>query len=117
MGAEQLPGILQVYGGYGLSSILMVAIWWLVRYIQKMHEKSSLREQEINQKTTNREQEVNKQLLEVMAERIKIDTRYEEAMRALQDIYKTELRSLKESIERLQSDLRYLRESVERTRR
>jgi hypothetical protein len=72
MNPTQLTTTLQSAGGWGLSAVLMLAILFLVRYVQRLVEDRN-----------NREKEQNQKLLDLLEKRIETDVKHEQAFNNL----------------------------------
>jgi flagellar biosynthesis/type III secretory pathway M-ring protein FliF/YscJ len=70
-----LASLLQFYGGWGVSAILMVVIWFMARHIIRTNSER-LRDQ----KTANEE------MLQMVEKRIEADLKHAEAFKSLKDV-------------------------------
>ena len=39
MGASAIADVIWVYGGWGMSAVLMVALGWMTKYVLKYHDE------------------------------------------------------------------------------
>lgn len=76
MGAVQsIAGLLQLYGAWGVSAVLMVVVWFMAKHITKLNSERLL-----DQKTSNEE------MLQLVEKRVETDLKHAEAFRSLKDI-------------------------------
>lgn len=78
MGAQETAEVLQAYGGWGLSSILLTALCLLARYVRGQHE-ARLADQKL----------VNEKLLSLMETRVETDLRTEHALKGMAEALKS----------------------------
>jgi len=72
MAATDLADLLQSAGGWGLSSILMIVITFLVKYVMRLQDERE-----------KRASEHNSQMLSMLEKKIEVDTKYEHAFNNL----------------------------------
>ena len=73
--AKSIADLLQFYGGWGLSAVLMVVVWFMAKHITKLNSERLL-----DQKATNEE------MLQLMEKRVEADLKHADAFRSLKDI-------------------------------
>lgn len=70
-----MANILQTYGGWGVTAILMATVWVLARHIKRTHDER-LRDQRAH----------NEEMLRVVEKRVETDLKHAEAFRSLREI-------------------------------
>ena len=75
MGAKTIADLLQLYGGWGLSAVLMATVGALARHIMKL-----------NAERLQDQKEVNEETLQIVEKRIEADLKHAEAFRSLKEV-------------------------------
>lgn len=73
--ASSLADILQTYGGWGVSAVLMATVWVLARHIKKMNEER-LQDQKSH----------NEEMLHIVERRVETDLKHADAFKSLREI-------------------------------
>ena len=75
MGAKTIADLLQLYGGWGLSAVLMATVGALARHIMRL-----------NAERLQDQKEVNEETLQIVEKRIEADLKHAEAFRSLKEV-------------------------------
>lgn len=73
--AKGIAELLQLYGGWGVSAVLIVALWAMAKHIGRMNS-----ERLADQRKSNEE------MLQLMEKRIEADLRHADAFKSLREI-------------------------------
>jgi len=73
--AASLANILQTYGGWGVSGVLMATVWVLARHIHK-----------VNEERLGDQRKHNEEMLHVVEKRVETDLKHAEAFKSLREI-------------------------------
>lgn len=73
--AQSIADLLQLYGGWGLSAVLMVTVAAMARHILKL-----------NADRFNDQKEANEEVLQMIEKRIEADLKHASAFKSLKDV-------------------------------
>lgn len=73
--ANNVADVLQTYGGWGISAILMITVWTMARHITRL-----------NTGRLNDQKKFNEEMLHIAENRIETDLKHAEAFKSLREV-------------------------------
>jgi hypothetical protein len=73
--AHTIADVLQTYGGWGVSTVMMITVWIMARHIMKM-----------NKERLDDHKAYNEEMLSIVEKRVETDLKHAEAFRSLREV-------------------------------